>query len=74
MLTLSIVSFCGFVALSAYVILSLKLPQALWGCLPTLLIPFSLLWGWHAAKRKRIAAEQYQESYRTRSQQTIVGR
>ncbi len=74
MLTLSSMSFCGFVALSAYVVFPLNLPEALWGCLPMLLIPFSLLWGWHGARRKRIAAERYLERYRAGLQQTISGR
>lgn len=72
MLALSILSFCGFVALSLYVAIPLDLPQALWAFLPMLIMPLGFLWGWHNAKRKRIEAEREVERYRAGLRQAIA--
>ena len=64
MLALSVMSFVSFIALALYVAFPLDLPQALLGFLPMLIMPLGFGWGWHDAKRKRVAAEQEVERYR----------
>jgi hypothetical protein len=72
MMGLCIMSFGGFVALALYVALPLDLPQALWAFLPMLIMPTGFLWGWHDAKRKRVAAEQEVERYRLGLQRALA--
>ncbi len=72
MLSLGIISFGGFVALSLYVALPLDLPRALWAFLPMLIMQLGILWAWHDAKRRRIAAEQEVERYRAGLRRAIA--